>query len=129
MTHGCCRSPLRSAKDDGVDIDALAAEIEGAGASKETKGKKKKKGAKKEEFEYGCSFSRPTPRSHTDSVCPRSEDDILKELEELSLETQGGKGKVRAPPETAGDPRVHVDPPDDVCPLLSPPESRQRGAS
>uniref|UniRef100_A0A671U8Y3 Eukaryotic translation initiation factor 5B n=1 Tax=Sparus aurata TaxID=8175 RepID=A0A671U8Y3_SPAAU len=40
------------AKDDGIDIDALAAEIEGAGASKEPKGKKKKKGAKKDEFEY-----------------------------------------------------------------------------
>ncbi|XP_040887878.1 eukaryotic translation initiation factor 5B [Toxotes jaculatrix] len=61
-----------SAKDDGIDIDALAAEIEGAGASKEPKGKKKKKGAKKDDFD---------------------EDDILKELEELSLETQGGKGK------------------------------------
>uniref|UniRef100_A0AAQ5ZR56 Eukaryotic translation initiation factor 5B n=1 Tax=Amphiprion ocellaris TaxID=80972 RepID=A0AAQ5ZR56_AMPOC len=33
-------------------IDALAAEIEGAGASKEPKGKKKKKGAKKDDFEY-----------------------------------------------------------------------------
>ncbi|XP_027866271.1 eukaryotic translation initiation factor 5B isoform X1 [Xiphophorus couchianus] len=61
-----------SAKDDGVDIDALAAEIEGAGASKEQKGKKKKKAAKREDFD---------------------EDDILKELEELSLETQGGKAK------------------------------------
>ncbi|XP_041834672.1 eukaryotic translation initiation factor 5B isoform X1 [Melanotaenia boesemani] len=61
-----------SAKDDGVDIDALAAEIEGAGASKEQKGKKKKKGAKKDDFD---------------------EDDILKELEELSMETQGGKKK------------------------------------
>ncbi|XP_018516837.1 eukaryotic translation initiation factor 5B [Lates calcarifer] len=62
-----------SAKDDGIDIDALAAEIEGAGASKEPKGKKvKKKGGKKDDFD---------------------EDDILKELEELSLETQGGKGK------------------------------------
>ncbi|XP_069019906.1 eukaryotic translation initiation factor 5B [Embiotoca jacksoni] len=61
-----------SAKDDGVDIDALAAEIEGAGASKEPKGKKKKKGAKKDDFD---------------------EDDILKELEELSMETQGGKAK------------------------------------
>ncbi|KAM3585547.1 uncharacterized protein V6R79_020678 [Siganus canaliculatus] len=60
-----------SAKDDGIDIDALAAEIEGAGASKEPKkGKSKKKGGKKDEFD---------------------EDDILKELEELSLETQGGK--------------------------------------
>nr|XP_046237727.1 eukaryotic translation initiation factor 5B [Scatophagus argus] len=61
-----------SAKDDSIDIDALAAEIEGAGASKEPKGKKKKKGAKKDDFD---------------------EDDILKELEELSLETQGGKAK------------------------------------
>ncbi|XP_031163519.1 eukaryotic translation initiation factor 5B isoform X1 [Sander lucioperca] len=66
-----------SAKDDGVDIDALAAEIEGAGASKEPKGKKKKKGVKKDEFD---------------------EDDILKELEELSLETQGVKAKAAAPP-------------------------------
>lgn len=44
---------LPSAKDDGVDIDALAAEIEGAGAAKESKGKKKKKGPKKDDFEYG----------------------------------------------------------------------------
>ncbi|XP_061897351.1 eukaryotic translation initiation factor 5B [Entelurus aequoreus] len=55
-----------SSKDD--DIDTLAAEIEGAGALKESKGKKKKKGVKKEDFD---------------------EDDILKELEELSLETRG----------------------------------------
>ncbi|AWO95512.1 hypothetical protein SMAX5B_002147 [Scophthalmus maximus] len=62
-----------STKGDDVDLDALAAEIEGAGASKEPRGKKsKKKGAKKEEF---------------------NEDDILKELEELSLETQVGKTK------------------------------------
>ncbi|XP_028255485.1 eukaryotic translation initiation factor 5B [Parambassis ranga] len=74
-----------SAKDDGIDIDALAAEIEGAGASKEPKGKKKKKGAKKEDFD---------------------EDDILKELEELSLENQGGKAKKA---ETAED--VEVEPP------------------
>ncbi|XP_077440575.1 eukaryotic translation initiation factor 5B isoform X1 [Vanacampus margaritifer] len=58
-----------STKDD--DIDALAAEIEGAGASKESKGKKKKKGAKKDDYD---------------------EDDILKELEELTLETHGGQG-------------------------------------
>ncbi|KAM5182010.1 eukaryotic translation initiation factor 5B isoform 2-T2 [Mantella aurantiaca] len=59
-----------SAKDD-FDLDALAAEIEGAGASKDQKAKgKKKKEKKKQEFD---------------------EDDILKELEELSLETQGGK--------------------------------------
>uniref|UniRef100_A0A8D0GY55 Eukaryotic translation initiation factor 5B n=1 Tax=Sphenodon punctatus TaxID=8508 RepID=A0A8D0GY55_SPHPU len=60
-------------KDD-IDLDALAAEIEGAGAAKEqepqkAKGKKKKE-KKKPEFD---------------------EEDILKELEELSLETQGGK--------------------------------------
>lgn len=42
---------LFSAKDDGIDLDALAAEIEGAGASKEPKGKKKKKGAKKDDYE------------------------------------------------------------------------------
>ncbi|KAM8976026.1 eukaryotic translation initiation factor 5B isoform 2-T2 [Pelodytes ibericus] len=59
-----------SSKDD-VDLDALAAEIEGAGASKDQKAKgKKKKEKKKQDFD---------------------EDDILKELEELSLETQGGK--------------------------------------
>ncbi|KAM9173596.1 eukaryotic translation initiation factor 5B [Pangshura tecta] len=62
-----------SAKDD-IDLDALAAEIEGAGAAKEqepqkSKGKKKKE-KKKQEFD---------------------EDDILKELEELSVEAQGGK--------------------------------------
>ncbi|XP_061693736.1 eukaryotic translation initiation factor 5B isoform X2 [Syngnathoides biaculeatus] len=59
-----------STKED--DIDALAAEIEGAGSSKESKGKKKKKGGKKDDYD---------------------EDDILKELEELSLETHGGQGK------------------------------------
>uniref|UniRef100_A0A8B9QRQ2 Eukaryotic translation initiation factor 5B n=1 Tax=Anas platyrhynchos TaxID=8839 RepID=A0A8B9QRQ2_ANAPL len=63
----------QSAKDD-IDIDALAAEIEGAGAAKEqepqkSKGKKKKE-KKKQDFD---------------------EDDILKELEELSIEAQGGK--------------------------------------
>ncbi|XP_072899579.1 eukaryotic translation initiation factor 5B [Hemitrygon akajei] len=52
-----------NAKDD-IDIDTLAAEIEGAGAPKPKAGGKKKK---KKEFE---------------------EDDILKELEELSLENQ-----------------------------------------
>ncbi|KAK3530221.1 hypothetical protein QTP86_020154 [Hemibagrus guttatus] len=61
------------AKDDGVDIDALAAEIEGAGAAKEqSKGKGKKKKGKKDDFD---------------------EDDILKELEELSIEAHGGKAK------------------------------------
>ncbi|XP_023185442.1 eukaryotic translation initiation factor 5B isoform X1 [Xiphophorus maculatus] len=72
-----------SAKDDGVDIDALAAEIEGAGASKEQKGKKKKKAAKREDFD---------------------EDDILKELEELSLEAQGGKAKKAETPEEVDAP-------------------------
>uniref|UniRef100_A0A8C3L9G8 Eukaryotic translation initiation factor 5B n=1 Tax=Chrysolophus pictus TaxID=9089 RepID=A0A8C3L9G8_CHRPC len=64
-----------NAKDD-IDIDALAAEIEGAGAAKEqepqkSKGKKKKE-KKKQDFD---------------------EDDILKELEELSIEAQGGKAE------------------------------------
>uniref|UniRef100_A0A5F5PU41 Eukaryotic translation initiation factor 5B n=1 Tax=Equus caballus TaxID=9796 RepID=A0A5F5PU41_HORSE len=62
-----------SAKDD-ADLDALAAEIEGAGAAKEqepqkSKGKKKKE-KKRQDFD---------------------EDDILKELEELSWEAQGIK--------------------------------------
>ncbi|XP_016151142.1 eukaryotic translation initiation factor 5B-like [Sinocyclocheilus grahami] len=61
------------AKDDGVDIDALAAEIEGAGAGKEqSKSKSKKKKEKKDDFD---------------------EDDIQKELEVLSLENQGEKCK------------------------------------
>ncbi|XP_062982344.1 eukaryotic translation initiation factor 5B [Elgaria multicarinata webbii] len=64
-----------SAKDD-IDLDALAAEIEGAGAAKEqepqkSKGKKKKE-KKKQEYD---------------------EDDILKELQELSVEAQGGKAE------------------------------------
>ncbi|MBN3318460.1 IF2P factor, partial [Atractosteus spatula] len=67
-----------SAKDD-VDIDALAAEIEGAGAAKEqdaAKGKgKKKKNKKTQDFD---------------------EEDILKELEELSLENQGAKSNKKA---------------------------------
>lgn len=68
-----------SAKDD-IDLDALAAEIEGAGAAKDqepqkSKGKKKKE-KKKQDFD---------------------EDDILKELEELSLEAQG----IKADRETA----------------------------
>uniref|UniRef100_A0A8C2P5R1 Eukaryotic translation initiation factor 5B n=1 Tax=Capra hircus TaxID=9925 RepID=A0A8C2P5R1_CAPHI len=63
-----------TAKDD-IDLDALAAEIEGAGAAKEqepqkAKGKKKKE-KKRQDFD---------------------EDDILKELEELSWEAQGIKG-------------------------------------
>ncbi|XP_077199626.1 eukaryotic translation initiation factor 5B isoform X2 [Paroedura picta] len=68
-----------SAKDD-IDVDALAAEIEGAGAAKEqeppkSKGKKKKE-KKKQEYD---------------------EDDILKELEELSLEAHGGKAEKEPP--------------------------------
>ncbi|KAK6486741.1 eukaryotic translation initiation factor 5B-like [Huso huso] len=62
-----------SAKDD-IDIDALAAEIEGTGAAKEqdsskSKGKKKKN-RKNQDFD---------------------EDAILKELEELNLESQSAK--------------------------------------
>ncbi|XP_051560430.1 eukaryotic translation initiation factor 5B-like isoform X2 [Myxocyprinus asiaticus] len=61
------------AKDDGVDIDALAAEIEGAGTAKEqSKAKSKKKKGKKDDFD---------------------EDDILKELEELTIENQEVKSK------------------------------------
>uniref|UniRef100_A0A8C3L2T8 Eukaryotic translation initiation factor 5B n=1 Tax=Chrysolophus pictus TaxID=9089 RepID=A0A8C3L2T8_CHRPC len=67
---------LRKVAKDDIDIDALAAEIEGAGAAKEqepqkSKGKKKKE-KKKQDFD---------------------EDDILKELEELSIEAQGGKAE------------------------------------
>ncbi|CAM4478421.1 hypothetical protein PO909_015592 [Leuciscus waleckii] len=59
------------AKDDGVDIDALAAEIEGAGAGKEqNKSKSKKKKGKKEDYD---------------------EDEIQKELERLSVEEKAGK--------------------------------------
>ncbi|XP_076021969.1 eukaryotic translation initiation factor 5B isoform X2 [Genypterus blacodes] len=74
-----------SAKDDGIDIDALAAEIEGAGASKEPKGKKKKKGAKKDDYD---------------------EEEILKELEELSLESRGGKAKAKEEVEIVEPPRA-----------------------
>ncbi|KAJ6667454.1 hypothetical protein lerEdw1_016575 [Lerista edwardsae] len=68
-----------SAKDD-IDLDALAAEIEGAGAARElephkSKGKKKKE-KKKQEYD---------------------EEDILKELEELSLEAQGGRVEKEPP--------------------------------
>ncbi|MEJ1285267.1 eukaryotic translation initiation factor 5B [Cricetulus griseus] len=63
---------LRPSTKDDIDFGALAAEIEGAGAAKEqepqkSKGKKKKE-KKKQDFD---------------------ENDILKELEELSLEAQG----------------------------------------
>ncbi|XP_075056257.1 eukaryotic translation initiation factor 5B isoform X2 [Mixophyes fleayi] len=69
-----------SGKDD-VDLDALAAEIEGAGASKEQKSKgKKKKDKKRQDFD---------------------EDDILKELEELSLDAPGGKANKDLVPKKA----------------------------
>ncbi|XP_064874974.1 eukaryotic translation initiation factor 5B-like isoform X2 [Oncorhynchus nerka] len=79
-----------SAKDGGIDLDALAAEIEGAGASKEQgKGKaKKKKDKKKDDFD---------------------EDDILKELEELSLETTGAKGSKK--PDATDEPESAAEPP------------------
>ncbi|XP_051008717.1 eukaryotic translation initiation factor 5B [Acomys russatus] len=57
-----------STKDD-IDVGALAAEIEGAGAAKEQE-PQKSKGKKKKKPEF-------------------DENDILKELEELSLEAQG----------------------------------------
>ncbi|XP_028811201.1 eukaryotic translation initiation factor 5B isoform X2 [Denticeps clupeoides] len=79
-------------RDDGVDIDALAAEIEGAGAAKEqAKGKsKKKKGInKKEEFD---------------------EDDILKELEELSLEAHSGKANKETPKKSDDLDTVEAEP-------------------
>ncbi|KAL6039320.1 hypothetical protein STEG23_014159, partial [Scotinomys teguina] len=68
------------AKDD-IDFGALAAEIEGAGAAKEqepqkSKGKKKKE-KKKQDFD---------------------ENDILRELEELSLEAQGIRADREAAP-------------------------------
>ncbi|XP_038854165.1 eukaryotic translation initiation factor 5B-like [Salvelinus namaycush] len=79
-----------SAKDDGIDLDALAAEIEGVGASKEQgKGKaKKKKDKKKDDFD---------------------EDDILKELEELCLETTGAKGSKK--PDATDEPESAAEPP------------------
>uniref|UniRef100_A0A8C8GFX1 Eukaryotic translation initiation factor 5B n=1 Tax=Oncorhynchus tshawytscha TaxID=74940 RepID=A0A8C8GFX1_ONCTS len=82
----CCFST----KDGGIDLDALAAEIEGAGASKEQgKGKaKKKKDKKKDDFD---------------------EDDILKELEELSLETTGAKGSKK--PDATDEPESAAEPP------------------
>ncbi|CAB1327792.1 unnamed protein product [Coregonus sp. 'balchen'] len=92
-----------SAKDDGIDLDALAAEIEGAGASKEQgKGKaKKKKDKKKEEFDLLCT-------DHNDLIFD-SEDDILKELEELSLETTGAKGSKK--PDATDEPESAAEPP------------------
>ncbi|XP_012675200.3 LOW QUALITY PROTEIN: eukaryotic translation initiation factor 5B [Clupea harengus] len=65
-------------KGEDSDIDALTAEIEGAGAAKDQgKGKgKKKKGKQKDEFD---------------------EDEILKEIEELTLESGGGKANKEPP--------------------------------
>ncbi|KAK0140109.1 Eukaryotic translation initiation factor 5B [Merluccius polli] len=68
LRHSLHRTAFCTREDD---IDALAAEIEGAGSNKEQgKSKKKSKAAKKDNFD---------------------EEDILKELEELSLETLGDK--------------------------------------
>ncbi|XP_056444184.1 eukaryotic translation initiation factor 5B [Gadus chalcogrammus] len=59
----------KAADDRDEDLDALAAQIEGAGSNKEPgKGKKKKKAQKKDDFD---------------------EEEILKELEDLTLETLG----------------------------------------
>lgn len=81
----------------------MAAEIEGAGAAKEqepqkSKGKKKKE-KKKQDFEYVFKsiqiFISWVLESSNDSSASKlfysfsSENDILKELEELSLEAQG----------------------------------------
>lgn len=81
------------AKDDAVDIDALAAEIEGAGAAKEQGKAKNKKKKGKKEF---------------------NEDDILKELEELSLETEGGKSKEAAKETAKGSDSVEDAEPEPV---------------
>ncbi|KAM4701028.1 eukaryotic translation initiation factor 5B isoform 2-T2 [Discoglossus pictus] len=90
-----------SAKDD-VDLDALAAEIEGAGAAKEQKGKgKKKKEKKKQDFD---------------------EDDILKELEELSLETQGGKGD-----KDTVTKKAEVEEVEAVIPVIPKQEKKKKG--
>ncbi|XP_078514139.1 eukaryotic translation initiation factor 5B isoform X2 [Lissotriton helveticus] len=82
-----------SAKDD-ADLDALAAEIEGAGASKDQESQKskakKKKERKKQDFD---------------------EDDILKELEELSLATHGGKAEKESALQKAENEEPAVQPP------------------
>ncbi|KAJ1118406.1 hypothetical protein NDU88_006597 [Pleurodeles waltl] len=82
-----------SAKDD-VDLDALAAEIEGAGAAKDQESQKskakKKKERKKQDFD---------------------EDDILQELEELSLATQGGKSEKEPALQKAENEEPAVQPP------------------
>ncbi|KAJ8372391.1 hypothetical protein AAFF_G00289660 [Aldrovandia affinis] len=78
-------------KDDGIDIDTLAAEIEAAGAPKAQatgRGKKKKSG-KKEEFD---------------------EDDILNELEELSIESQGAKSNKEPSVDKKPDARKETEP-------------------
>ncbi|KAM4795174.1 eukaryotic translation initiation factor 5B [Rhinophrynus dorsalis] len=87
-----------STKDD-VDLDALAAEIEGAGAAKDQKAKgKKKKDKKKQDFD---------------------EDDILKELEELSLEAQGGKAE--------RDNVAKKAEPEDIEPVPSKQDKKKKG--
>ncbi|XP_043926918.1 eukaryotic translation initiation factor 5B isoform X2 [Protopterus annectens] len=67
------KNKTESSTKDDVDIDALTAEIEGAGSAKAqdaSKPKSKKKRERKKDF---------------------SEDDILQEIEELSLENQAEK--------------------------------------
>ncbi|KAI4792025.1 hypothetical protein KUCAC02_033673, partial [Chaenocephalus aceratus] len=92
-----------SAKDDGVDLDALAAEIEGP--SKEPKGKKKKKGVKKEDYD---------------------EEEVLKELEELSLEAHGGRAKTEEA-EVAPPPAPQAPPPAPQAPPPAPPSDSDDG--
>lgn len=100
-----------STKDD-IDFGALAAEIEGAGAAKEqepqkSKGKKKKE-KKKQDFEYvlksriflylGYWSHLMIPVLQNIFYSFSSENDILRELEELSLEAQGIRADREAAP-------------------------------
>ncbi|CAM9535886.1 unnamed protein product [Lampetra planeri] len=64
---------------DDVDIDALAEEIEAAGSAPAAKGGGEKKGKRKKQKNEFC------------------EDDILKELEELSLDSEAVKKEVAKP--------------------------------
>uniref|UniRef100_S4RIJ5 Eukaryotic translation initiation factor 5B n=1 Tax=Petromyzon marinus TaxID=7757 RepID=S4RIJ5_PETMA len=64
---------------DDVDIDALAEEIEAAGSAPAAKGGGEKKGKRKKQKNDFC------------------EDDILKELEELSLDSEAVKKEVAKP--------------------------------
>uniref|UniRef100_H3AUF4 Eukaryotic translation initiation factor 5B n=1 Tax=Latimeria chalumnae TaxID=7897 RepID=H3AUF4_LATCH len=93
-----------SAKDD-VDIDALAAEIEGAGAPKEQEPAKSKSKKKKEKKKQGF-----------------DEDDILKELEELSFENHGVKADKETP---AADKKAENNEVDDE-PVLSKQDKKKR---